>query len=193
MIGLRRAGFSEKDREEIKAAFKLVYLSGLNISQMIEKAATMKVATRSPASFWTSSQMQRNVAFARSNAGSTKRCRPNENRANSFSSNSRLLDRVQATLACGRFFLFRPDRSNNVLNRRQCIRRNHEWFSRQTFTTLADNFRREIDFVMWRPNAWAELHYHVRGIGAEAINHLLDSVGNDAEVRCLCVRNEPAR
>ena len=47
--------------------------------------------------------------------------------------------------------------------------------------TLADNFPREIDFVMWRPNAGAELHYHVRGIGAEAINHLLDSVGNDAE------------
>ncbi|HYK24430.1 MAG TPA: acyl-ACP--UDP-N-acetylglucosamine O-acyltransferase [Candidatus Acidoferrum sp.] len=45
VIGLRRAGFSAKDREEIKAAFKLVYLSGLNISQMIEKAATMKVST----------------------------------------------------------------------------------------------------------------------------------------------------
>ncbi len=43
VIGLRRAGFSAKDREEIKAAFKLVYLSGLNISQAIEKAATMKV------------------------------------------------------------------------------------------------------------------------------------------------------
>jgi UDP-N-acetylglucosamine acyltransferase len=44
VVGLRRAGFSAKDREEIKAAFKLVYLSGLNISQMIEKAATMKVS-----------------------------------------------------------------------------------------------------------------------------------------------------
>ena len=44
VIGLRRAGFSAKDREEIKAAFKLVYLSGLNISQAIEKAATMKVS-----------------------------------------------------------------------------------------------------------------------------------------------------
>ena len=43
VIGLRRAGFSAKDREEIKAAFKLVYLSGLNISQAIEKAATMKL------------------------------------------------------------------------------------------------------------------------------------------------------
>jgi UDP-N-acetylglucosamine acyltransferase len=41
VVGLRRAGFSAKDREEIKAAFKLVYLSGLNISQAIEKAATM--------------------------------------------------------------------------------------------------------------------------------------------------------
>ena len=43
VVGLRRAGFSAKDREEIKAAFKLVYLSGLNISQALEKAAaTMK-------------------------------------------------------------------------------------------------------------------------------------------------------
>ena len=42
MIGLRRAGFSAKDRDEIKAAFKLIYLSGLNIGQALEKAATMK-------------------------------------------------------------------------------------------------------------------------------------------------------
>ena len=42
VIGLRRAGFSTKDRDEIKAAFKLVYTSGLNIAQAIEKAATMK-------------------------------------------------------------------------------------------------------------------------------------------------------
>jgi len=42
IIGLRRAGFSGRDRDEIKAAFKLVYLSGLNISQALEKAATMK-------------------------------------------------------------------------------------------------------------------------------------------------------
>jgi UDP-N-acetylglucosamine acyltransferase len=42
VIGLRRAGFSAKDRDEIKAAFKLVYMSGLNISQALEKAATIK-------------------------------------------------------------------------------------------------------------------------------------------------------
>ena len=41
-IGLRRAGFSAQDRDEIKAAFKLLYTSGLNIGQAIEKAATMK-------------------------------------------------------------------------------------------------------------------------------------------------------
>jgi UDP-N-acetylglucosamine acyltransferase len=40
-VGLRRAGFSQEDRDEIKAAFKLVYLSGLNIAQAIEKATTM--------------------------------------------------------------------------------------------------------------------------------------------------------
>jgi UDP-N-acetylglucosamine acyltransferase len=43
VIGLRRAGFSAKDRDEIKTAFKLVYMSGLNIAQAVEKAATMKL------------------------------------------------------------------------------------------------------------------------------------------------------
>ena len=42
VIGLRRAGFSGRDRNEIKAAFKLLYTSGLNISQALEKAATME-------------------------------------------------------------------------------------------------------------------------------------------------------
>ncbi len=42
-IGLKRAGFSPKDRDEIKNAFKLLYTSGLNISQALEKAATMKL------------------------------------------------------------------------------------------------------------------------------------------------------
>src|SRR5213592_633737 len=40
-VGLRRAGFSAQDRDEIRTAFKLVYLSGLNISQALEKAAAM--------------------------------------------------------------------------------------------------------------------------------------------------------
>src|SRR5205814_8865258 len=42
VVGLRRGGFSATDRNEIKAAFKLIYLSGLNISQALEKAATTK-------------------------------------------------------------------------------------------------------------------------------------------------------
>src|SRR6266404_4688681 len=48
MVGLRRAGFSAQDRDEIKAAFKLLYTSGLNTSQALEKAKTMKLgaATR---------------------------------------------------------------------------------------------------------------------------------------------------
>jgi UDP-N-acetylglucosamine acyltransferase len=37
IVGMRRAGFSAKDRDEIKKAFKLVYLSGLNTSQALEK------------------------------------------------------------------------------------------------------------------------------------------------------------
>jgi UDP-N-acetylglucosamine acyltransferase len=43
VVGLRRAGFSAKDRGQIKSAFKLIYMSGLNISQALEKAATMKL------------------------------------------------------------------------------------------------------------------------------------------------------
>ena len=41
VIGLRRAGFSAKDRDEIKAAFKLIYAIGLNVSDALNKAATM--------------------------------------------------------------------------------------------------------------------------------------------------------
>ena len=37
-VGLRRAGFSREQREEIKRAFKLVYLSGLNTRQALEKS-----------------------------------------------------------------------------------------------------------------------------------------------------------
>ncbi|HEU5246348.1 MAG TPA: acyl-ACP--UDP-N-acetylglucosamine O-acyltransferase [Candidatus Udaeobacter sp.] len=45
VVGLRRGGFSATQRHEIKAAFKLIYLSGLNISQALEKASTMKLGT----------------------------------------------------------------------------------------------------------------------------------------------------
>src|SRR5207237_8483714 len=37
-IGLRRAGFSREERDEIKRAFKLIYLSGLNTRQALEKS-----------------------------------------------------------------------------------------------------------------------------------------------------------
>jgi UDP-N-acetylglucosamine acyltransferase len=39
-IGIRRAGFSVAQREDIKAAFRLLYLSGLNLSQALEQSAT---------------------------------------------------------------------------------------------------------------------------------------------------------
>src|SRR5438034_2694297 len=43
VVGLRRAGFSVQDRDEIKNAFKFVYTSGLNISQALEKAGKLKL------------------------------------------------------------------------------------------------------------------------------------------------------
>jgi UDP-N-acetylglucosamine acyltransferase len=41
IVGMRRAGLGANDRNEIKEAFKLVYLSGLNISQALDKTETM--------------------------------------------------------------------------------------------------------------------------------------------------------
>ena len=41
-IGLRRAGFSREQRDEIKSAFKLLYLSGLNTRQALERSREMK-------------------------------------------------------------------------------------------------------------------------------------------------------
>ena len=45
IVGMRRAGLSANDRNEIKEAFKLVYLSGLNTSQALDKAATIIFGT----------------------------------------------------------------------------------------------------------------------------------------------------
>jgi len=39
VVGLRRADFSATERDEIKRAFKLLYRSGLNTKQVLEKAA----------------------------------------------------------------------------------------------------------------------------------------------------------
>ena len=43
VIGLRRAGFSAQDRNEIKGAFKLLYLSGLSTTQALKKTESMKL------------------------------------------------------------------------------------------------------------------------------------------------------
>jgi len=43
VIGLKRAGLSVQDRDEIKTAFKLLYTSGLNISQALEKGAALNL------------------------------------------------------------------------------------------------------------------------------------------------------
>jgi UDP-N-acetylglucosamine acyltransferase len=43
ILGLRRAGFSPAERDEIKGAFKLLYRSGLNTKQALAKAAEMEL------------------------------------------------------------------------------------------------------------------------------------------------------
>jgi len=40
-VGMRRAGISSADRKEIKAAFRLIYTSGLNISQALEQGTSL--------------------------------------------------------------------------------------------------------------------------------------------------------
>ena len=42
VLGLRRAGFSPAERDEIRRAFKLVYRSGFNVRQALEQAAGME-------------------------------------------------------------------------------------------------------------------------------------------------------
>src|SRR6266853_1224982 len=49
-------------------------------------------------------------------------------------------------------------------------------------STLPDDFGGEIDFIMRRVNTGTELHDHLRGIGSEAINHLVNGVCDDAEL-----------
>jgi UDP-N-acetylglucosamine acyltransferase len=41
LVGMKRAGFSSADRAEVKRAFDLLYRSGLNLTQVLEKAPTM--------------------------------------------------------------------------------------------------------------------------------------------------------
>ncbi|HEY6205411.1 MAG TPA: acyl-ACP--UDP-N-acetylglucosamine O-acyltransferase [Chthoniobacterales bacterium] len=43
VVGLKRAGFNAKERDEIKAAFKLIYMSRLNVSQALDQAGSMKL------------------------------------------------------------------------------------------------------------------------------------------------------
>jgi UDP-N-acetylglucosamine acyltransferase len=37
VVGMRRAGFTPEDRRLVKAAFVTLYLSGLNVSQAVER------------------------------------------------------------------------------------------------------------------------------------------------------------
>ncbi len=46
VIGLRRAGFSAAERDEIKRAFKLLYKSGLNTKQALEAAGTLELGPK---------------------------------------------------------------------------------------------------------------------------------------------------
>lgn len=42
VVGLRRAGLSAEERDDVKAAFKLIYASGLNLSEALEKSKATK-------------------------------------------------------------------------------------------------------------------------------------------------------
>lgn len=51
IVGLRRAGFSTAVRHEIKRAFRLLYTSGLNVSQAVERASQENWGAEA-AAFW---------------------------------------------------------------------------------------------------------------------------------------------
>jgi UDP-N-acetylglucosamine acyltransferase len=70
IVGMRRAGINATDRDEIKEAFKLVYLSGLNTSQALEKAETMNfgLAAREFLDFVSASK-KRGICPLKSGAG----------------------------------------------------------------------------------------------------------------------------
>ena len=58
--------------------------------------------------------------------------------------------------------------------------------------TLPADFGGKIDLVMGWANTRAELHDHVRGIGAEAFNHLSDRVCDDAKFGAFASRMHKA-
>ena len=51
VVGLRRAGFSGEERAELKRAFRLLYESGLNVSQALEQARIQEWAAPAQAFF----------------------------------------------------------------------------------------------------------------------------------------------
>jgi UDP-N-acetylglucosamine acyltransferase len=71
VIGLRRAGFSSQDRDEIKSAFKLLYTSGFNVAQAIEKAAAVNLgaAAREFFEFVANAKKRGVCPYNRHNAG----------------------------------------------------------------------------------------------------------------------------
>src|SRR5256885_11511483 len=52
-------------------------------------------------------------------------------------------------------------------------------------TTLPDDFGSEIDFIVRRGDAGAELHDHLPPVGSEAIHHFLNCICGAAQLRGL--------
>ena len=74
VVGLRRAGFDAADRAEIKAAFRLLYESGLNVSQALAQAR--EKTWREPAQQFfdfVAAAKRRGVCALRRGAGSRRR------------------------------------------------------------------------------------------------------------------------
>ncbi len=70
VVGLRRAGFSAAERAEIKAAFHLLYESGLNVSQALAQAKSRPWSTLGRAFFdFVASARRRGICPLRRTAG----------------------------------------------------------------------------------------------------------------------------
>ena len=63
-VGLRRAGFTPEVRMEIKRAFKLVYWSGINVSQALERAKSTSWSPEAQVFFDFIAGSKRGVCFA---------------------------------------------------------------------------------------------------------------------------------
>ena len=208
VIGLRRAGFSAQQRDEIKRAFKLLYLSGTQYETGAGEIARNGMDRNRARVFRFrrgSAMTKRGVCPYRAGRAFIQReCRPeqagpanfDETEDPSLRSVTRELRRSRQTQqrqhSSGATFFgaigivaLQIARSADaaVVN-----------FVHASVATLLDDLRGEIDFVMRRTDARTELHDQIGcRLRRTLVLHQTDRISQQFQVRCLFFRNEPDR